>query len=708
MIAYGSNFGANKELAERFAERSHFHGYTSDVMTLNELAESPPRTQPWLLVVMTSTYTSNPPANAAAFKARLEHTASGSAAWRACRYLVWGLGNSQWNAFLAFPRYVHKKLSELGAMPVAEFAYGDVGTPVWERLHAEWNSSVWPALLELSGARPTQAAAARDAAEKSAARELTGAYSSTAMQRSLRSEDAAGPQPAARERSASSIMHRMSSGSWRRPGFLSGTAEPAERSGGQPRMLLAPTILTNAAGMDTVEAQVLACRELLPAESPKRARHLELGLPPGIVYQVGDHIGVCPKNDEEQVERLAQHLGAALDSLFMVPKTMNIRAAPKGVVLRVRNVLTSLVDITGRPTVPLLDLLLEKVTDPAERSRLVEIRDVLQEPDGRGSPLRAAIDAGGYDLLRLLEEFPSCPLNIFELLQVAQPLRPRYYSTSSSPQIHGDGVAHVTIGLEATPVPGMPGRDFRGMSAALPACDPRGRPAECLPQQRRRVPPAGGRDEADDLRIRRHRLRADAGVPLGAGGNEARRASPWRKRRFSTASGQAASTTSTGTRSSSSPRKECSTTFTLPRPANRRAAMITSRTGSGSKAHSSGACSLPAATSTSAARSRCATPSAPPSSTSPRNTGRCPVSAQRPTSTSSKPPPATAQTSGADPGSRMDALALILTLAALVMFLFAASGRELRRFNEIAVGLVLLTAALICQFTSITHTRIGR
>jgi uncharacterized protein YcfJ len=44
----------------------------------------------------------------------------------------------------------------------------------------------------------------------------------------------------------------------------------------------------------------------------------------------------------------------------------------------------------------------------------------------------------------------------------------------------------------------------------------------------------------------------------------------------------------------------------------------------------------------------------------------------------------------------------------MLMFLFAASGRELRRFNEIAVGLVLLSAALICQFTSITNTHIGR
>lgn len=47
-------------------------------------------------------------------------------------------------------------------------------------------------------------------------------------------------------------------------------------------------------------------------------------------------------------------------------------------------------------------------------------------------------------------------------------------------------------------------------------------------------------------------------------------------------------------------------------------------------------------------------------------------------------------------------------VGALVMFAFAASGRELRHFNEIALGLVLLTAALIFQFTSVTHTTVGR
>ena len=56
----------------------------------------------------------------------------------------------------------------------------------------------------------------------------------------------------------------------------------------------------------------------------------------------------------------------------------------------------------------------------------------------------------------------------------------------------------------------------------------------------------------------------------------------------------------------------------------------------------------------------------------------------------------------------MDALAIVLSAAAMIVFVFAASGRELRRFNEIALGLVFLTAALICQFTSVTNAHIGR
>ena len=444
VIAYGSNFGANKELAERFAERSEFYGYTSDVITLNELADMPPRIEPWLLVVMTSTYTSNPPSNAAAFKTWLERTAPGTGTWRNCRYLVWGLGNSQWNAFLAFPRYVHDKLAELGARPLAELGFGDVGSPVWERLHTDWNGQVWPMLLKLSGARPTAGAAERVAAENATAGALTGTDSTTAMHRSLYGDDDT-TEPMPRPASATAILRRLAP------------------DGTPSRVMLAPAILTNAVGVRTAQARVLACQDLHPADAPKRTRQLDISLPPGVTYRAGDHLGVCPKNDEELVERLARRLGAAPDGLFMAPKTLSVRAVPKGVVLQVRNVLTNLVDITGRPGVPLLDLLLDKAVDSGEWSRLAEIREVLANPGGPDSPLRATIETGGYDVLRLLEEFPSCSLNIFEFLRVAQPLRPRYYSASSSPRVHGAGVIQLTVGLKAAPVPG--GRQFRGMGS---------------------------------------------------------------------------------------------------------------------------------------------------------------------------------------------------------------------------------------------------
>ena len=206
---------------------------------------------------MTSTYTSNPPSNATAFRTWLERTAPGTGTWRNCRYLVWGLGNSQWNAFLAFPRYVQQKLAELGATPLAELGFGDVGSPVWERLHADWNSRVWPVLLELSGARPTAGAAERVAAEHAATGALTGTDSNTAMHRSLYGDDDA-TEPMPRPASATSIMRRLAP------------------DGTSSRVMLAPAILTNAVGVRTAEARVLACQELQPgggAEADPAARH---------------------------------------------------------------------------------------------------------------------------------------------------------------------------------------------------------------------------------------------------------------------------------------------------------------------------------------------------------------------------------------------------------------------------------------------------
>lgn len=417
VAAFGSNFGTCRGLAETVVSRSRRYGFTHEALPLNELVDLPVQRDPWLLVVCTATYTGNPPSNANLFRAWLESTEAGCETWRNCRYVVWGLGNSQWNAFLRFPTYVHKRLGELGATPLAELGTADVGSPSWEQDFAQWEQRVWPVLIELSGAVPSDSAAARVAAEEASV------------------EVAASFRPA------------------------------GEASVSTDDEIIAPIIMTNAVGLDTTPVAVLAHRELQAPESPGRTRHLEVSLPSDIGYTAGDHLGICPQNDPDVVERLADHLEAPLDGVFLVPKTMNVRAVPKGVPLQVRNVLTCLVDITASPTVSMVELLLDQVTEPDERAKLQEIRSALSAPGSADSPLSAIITSGGYDVLSLLDEFPSCSLNLLQLLSVLQPLRPRYYSTCSSPRVHGPDVAHVSVGRLALPVAGRPEREFRGISS---------------------------------------------------------------------------------------------------------------------------------------------------------------------------------------------------------------------------------------------------
>ena len=309
-------------------------------------------------------------------------------------------------------------------------------------------------------------------------------------------------------------------------------------------------------------------------------------------------------------------------------------------------------------------------------------------------------------MLRLLEEFPSCSLNIFEFLRVAQPLRPRYYSASSSPRVHGEGVVQVTAGLEPTPVPG--GHPFRGLgSHYLHALRPGDRLNVFL-------------DSADGFRLQQDVTRPMIFVSAGTG------LAPMRGFLWERLAMQRSGVTLAeavlfnGIRSASQDyiyrdeiarfaaegvlnhvhvamsREQPGQPRIRPGPDPRagRAGLAAAR-GRGVRLRLRGAADARRGPHRLRRRHRGPRKAAArPRRGLPRRAGDHRTLPPRPL--------------GLTAGSNMDALALVLSVAAMIMFVFAASGRELRRFNEIALGLVLLTAALICQFTSVTNTHIGR
>lgn len=165
-----------------------------------------------------------------------------------------------------------------------------------------------------------------------------------------------------------------------------------------------------------------------PAE--RSTRHLELGLPMGIAYAAGDHLAVIRRNDPQQVRRFLLRFEAVAD---MDP--------------------ASRLDLQGVATREQLAALSRYARDDVERRTLL----ALAADDESGRVLyRQQIFGPRRSVLDLLDGFPSCTPPFEVLLGLLPPLRPRYYSISSSP-LASPETCSITVGVVAGPA-----RDGRG------------------------------------------------------------------------------------------------------------------------------------------------------------------------------------------------------------------------------------------------------
>ncbi len=168
-------------------------------------------------------------------------------------------------------------------------------------------------------------------------------------------------------------------------------------------------------------------RKLTLEGSEKDTRHFEIDLKnSGLTYEVGDSLGVFPKNDLALVEELIAV--AKLDPAEQVPGN---DGTPKPL----REALMTDYQIT-QPDKKLLKLLAEK--DPTAQPLLE-----LTEPANK-----AQLDDffWGREVLDLLMTYPAAQITAAELVGVLRKLQPRLYSIASSQRAVGDSV-HLTVAL---------------------------------------------------------------------------------------------------------------------------------------------------------------------------------------------------------------------------------------------------------------------
>jgi cytochrome P450/NADPH-cytochrome P450 reductase len=191
-------------------------------------------------------------------------------------------------------------------------------------------------------------------------------------------------------------------------------------------------------------ARVRENRELLGAGeygTPGRStRHLEIALPADTTYRAGDHLGVLPRNSIEQIRRVMTHFGLdAGQYITIIPSSGAHTHLPIDEATPLLGVLGTCVELQDVATRDDVAVLLRYTDDPDQRSALEALaRDDEQYREQVLGPNRSVLD--------LLEQFPACRLPFEEFLDALPPLRPRFYSISSSPLVSPD-VCSITVGV---------------------------------------------------------------------------------------------------------------------------------------------------------------------------------------------------------------------------------------------------------------------
>jgi cytochrome P450/NADPH-cytochrome P450 reductase len=228
-------------------------------------------------------------------------------------------------------------------------------------------------------------------------------------------------------------------------------------------MVRADLALPFVAAYGASRMHVVANRELQRRDGPngseRSTRHIELSLPERITYHAGDHLGVLPRNRPAAVRRVLDRFGLDAESRVVIrrdePGTSHL---PLDVPVRVADLIADHVEFQDTSTRDQVRALADRTPCPPERSALAAL---VGDDEAAEARYRAEVLAVHLSVLDLLEQFPACELSFEEFFGMLPPLRPRYYSISSSPMA-SERVASITVA-----VVNAPARSGRGRYAGV-------------------------------------------------------------------------------------------------------------------------------------------------------------------------------------------------------------------------------------------------
>ena len=377
-------FGSNLGTAEGIATRLAREGADRGfAVTLGSLDEhAGALPEQGAAIIVTASYNGTPPDNAAEFCSWIRDPATAADACAGLRYTVFGCGSTDWAA--TYQAIPTLLDTELEARGATRAYRRGEGNAAadFDGQYADWHAGLWPAL-----------AAGLSLPEDKLAAAANG------------------------HRLAISLVNRQ-------------TANPVVKSyQAQPALIEVNRELQRTDG----------------PEPPERStRHIEIRLPAGTSYAAGDHLGVLPRNDAGLIQRVMRHF--KLDGgMYMVITADGGTPThlPAGEPTPLLGVLACCVELQDTASRDDISLMARYTQDHSQQQEL----QALAPPDGNGQPgYRDQVLVPHRSLIDLLEAFPACAMPFEVYLDRLPPLRPRYYSISSSARISPE-VCSITVGV---------------------------------------------------------------------------------------------------------------------------------------------------------------------------------------------------------------------------------------------------------------------
>ncbi|ANW03557.1 bifunctional cytochrome P450/NADPH--P450 reductase [Bradyrhizobium icense] len=337
------------------------------------------------LMIFCASYNGAAPDNATQFVKWLD-SGLPKDAFAKVRYAVFGCGNSDWAAtYQSVPRLIDEGLAVHGARSLYARGEGDARSDL-DGQFEKWFAAAAPAAMKELGVDSGFARSADDAPLYSI------------------------------EPVAPSAVHTI-----------------VAQGGVAPMKVLVNSELQNKTGA---------------SRSDRSTRHIEVELPPGIAYRVGDHLSVVPRNDPALVDSVARRFGFLPADQIRLHVAEGRRAQlPVGDAVSVGRLLTEFVELQQIATRKQIQIMSEHTRCPVTKPKLL----AYVGDDGASTELyRSDVLAKRKSVFDLLEEHPACELPFHAYLEMLSLLAPRYYSISSSPS-SDPARCSVTVGVVEAP-----------------------------------------------------------------------------------------------------------------------------------------------------------------------------------------------------------------------------------------------------------------